>query len=539
MRRPRGRPGRRVLVLVALVVLLAAGGAGAWARAAPSPASRYRTAVATVGTVTERLTTTGTVARLGQASLAFARAGTVATVPVALGDRVTRGQVVATLDRTALRTAVTEAEAALARAKAALAADRTAQQTAAATPTPTPTPSSAAEAPGGKKTSNPLAGLTAAQRSVLDAQRAADQARQVATSALQHQTAACTPEATASGADAVAACRTSLDAVQVAQTSVADAQASVDHALGRLGAVLTAAATSLTATSATAGSQATGPTASAAKSTSSSSASGSRSGGPSSGSTVGSTVTAATLARDQATVDSAHATLLRANHDLATARLVAPVSGTVGALTIAVGDTVSAGGAGQVVVVGDDGQVQVTVDVGEADIATVKVGQQATVTPDGAGSGLRGVVTDVGLLSASTSGTASYPVTVSVADAPASLASGSDAGVALVVSTARQVVTVPSSAVTTTAAGAVVRVLDNGTATTSRVQVGAVGTVRTEIRSGLKAGQQVVLADLSQPLPTNDSGSGLRGGPGQGLTSGGPPGGFRPGGVQGGGRTGG
>jgi hypothetical protein len=32
--------------------------------------------------------------------------------------------------------------------------------------------------------------------------------------------------------------------------------------------------------------------------------------------------------------------------------------------------------------------------------------------------------------------------------------------------------------------------------------VGAVGTDRTQIRGGLAAGQQVVLADLATPLPT-------------------------------------
>ena len=46
----------------------------------------------------------------------------------------------------------------------------------------------------------------------------------------------------------------------------------------------------------------------------------------------------------------------------------------------------------------------------------------------------------------------------------------------------------------------------NGDQTTlTRVTVGAVGPTRTEIKEGLSAGQQVVLANLDSPLPTSDT----------------------------------
>jgi multidrug efflux pump subunit AcrA (membrane-fusion protein) len=47
-----------------------------------------------------------------------------------------------------------------------------------------------------------------------------------------------------------------------------------------------------------------------------------------------------------------------------------------------------------------------------------------------------------------------------------------------------------------------VEVLTNGKPVQVRVTVGAAGSDRTQIRSGLSAGQQVVLADLAMPLPT-------------------------------------
>jgi hypothetical protein len=54
----------------------------------------------------------------------------------------------------------------------------------------------------------------------------------------------------------------------------------------------------------------------------------------------------------------------------------------------------------------------------------------------------------------------------------------------------------------------------DGTATSVDVQVGAIGAQFTEITSGVSAGQQVILADLSKPLATsnsNSSNSGLAG----------------------------
>jgi hypothetical protein len=55
----------------------------------------------------------------------------------------------------------------------------------------------------------------------------------------------------------------------------------------------------------------------------------------------------------------------------------------------------------------------------------------------------------------------------------------------------------------------------NGDQTTvTPVTVGAVGTTRTEIKEGLAKGDQVMLANLDAPVPTNDqSGGGSLGGP--------------------------
>ncbi len=68
------------------------------------------------------------------------------------------------------------------------------------------------------------------------------------------------------------------------------------------------------------------------------------------------------------------------------------------------------------------------------------------------------------------------------------------------------VVTVPNTALTTLVAGTgVVQTVKAGRVTRTLVRTGAVGATRTQILSGLTAGQQVVIADLSEALPTTST----------------------------------
>ena len=128
------------------------------------------------------------------------------------------------------------------------------------------------------------------------------------------------------------------------------------------------------------------------------------------------------------------------------------------------------------------------------------VGQAATVTPVGTSDKIPGTVTQVGTLPDPSAETVAYPVTVTIDQPPASLAAGSSATASVVVATAKNVLTVPTSAVTR----GTVTVLSAGQPTVTQVTVGAVGPTRTEIKDGLTRGEQVVLANLDSPLPAAD-----------------------------------
>lgn len=120
---------------------------------------------------------------------------------------------------------------------------------------------------------------------------------------------------------------------------------------------------------------------------------------------------------------------------------------------------------------------------------------------------MQGQVVSIGLLGASGSTgsvAVSYPVTIGLTNTDLPLFAGQSASVSIMLAHASDTLTVPSSAVHHGTSGSTVTVLHNGTAKNVDVTLGVVGPIRSQVLAGLNAGDQVVLADLSQPLPTTD-----------------------------------
>ncbi len=235
-------------------------------------------------------------------------------------------------------------------------------------------------------------------------------------------------------------------------------------------------------------------------------AGGSTSGGPAvGGGRAAGTVTAAQIAADQAAVDAANAQVSAVQQKLAATQLVSPIAGTVALLRLTVGQQVTAGAvnasgaAAQLVVVGP-GAFQAVTAVSATDVAAVKLGQPATVLPDGSTTPLTGSVVSIGLLGSAATG---YPVAIGLTSGSQQLFAGSAATVSITVKEVTAGVTVPTSAVHSRGAASFVDVLRGGVPTPVRVTIGAVGPTLTEVTAGLGPGDQVELADPSLPLPTN------------------------------------
>ena len=113
--RLRVRKGRGRLAAGLGALLIVAGAVGAWTatRSAGTPTSAPTTVAATTGTIRQTVSATGTIEPAVQSTLSFTVSGTVDDVPVAVGDTVTKGAALASVDDADLRSAVELAQAAL------------------------------------------------------------------------------------------------------------------------------------------------------------------------------------------------------------------------------------------------------------------------------------------------------------------------------------------------------------------------------------------------------------------------------------------
>jgi hypothetical protein len=174
----------------------------------------------------------------------------------------------------------------------------------------------------------------------------------------------------------------------------------------------------------------------------------------------------------------------------------------------------------------------------ESDVSKVKVGQPATITLNAlSGVELGAHVTTISTVGTSTSSVVSYNATLTFDQKDSRVKPGMSASASVIVAQA-QGVTVPNGAITGGGSLATVAVRSNGKKTQKQVVVGLKGDGRTQIVSGLSAGDQLVvtttLPPLSSPTSTTGASSGTLGGTGARPGGGG---GFGGGGGGGAGRA--
>ena len=215
-------------------------------------------------------------------------------------------------------------------------------------------------------------------------------------------------------------------------------------------------------------------------------------------------------------VASAQATVDDLKAQIAGATLTAPVAGVVTEVNATAGFDAPAGAA----IVIDAPTFQVTTDVVESDLADVEVGQTAAITIAAIDADVTGTVTAISPITSgdSGSGVVSYPVTVTLDEAPADLRTGMSADVTITIASATAVLTVPSAALMGTEGDYRVRTLDaEGQPVVTPVQVGLVTSTTAEITSGLSEGTAVVTGTASDLAGTLGSQNGGFGGPGGGV----------------------
>jgi membrane fusion protein, macrolide-specific efflux system len=262
------------------------------------------------------------------------------------------------------------------------------------------------------------------------------------------------------------------------------------------------------------------------------------------------------IAADKAALKAARNELASAKKQLAAAKLTSPINGLVAEVNLNVGDSVSgsssdnSGGSGsdggsdsdgsssdgsssdgssgssspQFLVISTNSWIaNATVDANS--VGLIKVGNQAQLSVTGANGTVYGTIASIGLVSSSTSGTASYPVVINVTGSPSGMHDGANVTATLIYKQATNVVVVPTEALRRNASGGqYVERVKNGKTVQTPVQTGISSDGQTQIVSGLKAGDKIVV-----PKGRTDSGGGGGSAPSRGNFPGGQfPGGGGP-----------
>jgi HlyD family secretion protein len=483
--------------------------------ASSSQATITRTAKVAQGVVQSTVSGSGNLQAASQLNLGFKTSGTVTHIYVSQGQQVTQGQLLATLDPQSAEVTLEQAKASLQSAEANLAKE---------------------EETDGEGSSAGTSGAASA-----------GSAGTASAASLSDTPTATTPTAT-TPANTTPANTTPASPTPTTTTTTTTPTTTVPGNVP---------STSTPTTKRTSTGTGTTPTGEAKSNESKSKATGTA--GSESKATVSAATRAANLASARAAVKSDTLTVQSDGEAVQDTKLYAPQSGTIVSLSGQVGEVVSGSGTTRAsssaaassdsgssaatsgaastgrsatatgspsastgstgssssafAVLSDLSSMQLVVALSESEIGNVKDGQIATVTVEAlSATKLAAHVSEVALLSTSSSGAVSYDVTFQLDQLAPGLRIGMSATAEVVVKQAEGI-NVPTSAISADS----VTVERAGKQVRERVVAGLAGNTSTIILSGLKAGETVVLPAASSTSSATSLVSRLAGRGGGGL----------------------
>ncbi|MBN1439169.1 MAG: efflux RND transporter periplasmic adaptor subunit [Anaerolineales bacterium] len=209
---------------------------------------------------------------------------------------------------------------------------------------------------------------------------------------------------------------------------------------------------------------------------------------------------------------AAEARVAAAQSILDQVRITAPFAGTIMAVELLPGDSVSPGTIG--LVIADLSELHVDVPVAEVDYNRLAVGQAAELSLDAIpGTLFSGRVSEIKLHASTSAGSVAYPVTVVIDEPDPRVLPGMTAAVDIEVEHLEDVLLVPNRAVRTVGGSRVVYLYVDGGLKTVEIELGASNDVMSQVVSGdLQEGDLIVL----NPPTTFFNGSGPMSGGGGG-----------------------
>ena len=225
--------------------------------------------------------------------------------------------------------------------------------------------------------------------------------------------------------------------------------------------------------------------------------------------------------------------------------ITSPISGTIIAKNVKVGDTVgsSSSTTETMCVIYDLSYLEMTLDVDELDILDIQVGQKAEITADAISDHtFEGVVTSISSAGTTSGGTTTYPVTIRIDDT-GSLMPGMNATAVIDIASAEDALSVPNAAIvrgnyvlvtesSPSAANAVSSMKTPDGYVYVKVTTGVSDDDYIAVTSGLEEDDTIAYDSSTASQSSSDDQNGF---PGGGMPGGGGMSGGRGGGAPGGG----
>lgn len=530
-----------IINAILLVVVIVAGYFGYKTINPTVATTTLRTAIASIGNVSTTVSASGSVQSTSDIGLTFKSTGIVTAINVKVGDSVSKGKVLATIDDTQAKIALLQAQSAVKSAEISViqsgnskdSAALTLQQAQDALTTLTSGPTDATKKSQAQALLNAQNSVTSANLAVANAQQALlDQESTTAANLVNYDRVIdldwytmynacgnkldtnCTLYTTnATIRNAVAAWQDAQTAKVngIAKDAAAEktAQQNIDTAIRNQ----TAANAALDSLMASQSETNAGPTSTSLQAAKLAVAN------------AQNNVKVVDLQGQQAlaTQTNAQASLLIAQQNFDGTKIVAPASGTIAAIASIVGmnpGSTSAGSSGVngFIILTNLNSLQIKASVAEADIASLVVGQAANITFDAVSrSRATGTVLSIAPLNNASSGSGSvqsYTVLFGLDQTPDGVKPGMTAQVSVTTAQVQGVLSVPATALTQrgpfyTVTLKPAKPTDQGKQV--RVTVGLQGDSRVEIKSGIKAGAEVVLRTTTSSSSTGFPAGGIPG----------------------------
>lgn len=196
--------------------------------------------------------------------------------------------------------------------------------------------------------------------------------------------------------------------------------------------------------------------------------------------------------------------------DYSERKVTAPIAGTVNEINIKNGDDLSklsSGSSREVpIIIGDLETMKAQVEVSEVDIASINIGQKATLTFNALDNfTASGKVEKMDSIGTSTSGVVTYNVTISFDSLDSRIKPEMSVSASIITDVAQNVIIIPNSAVKTEGDSYYVEVLENEVPKAKTVEIGLENNSKTEIKSGVSVGDNVITQTINASSTSSSS----------------------------------